>query len=101
MSSAISADFNPYTNKPFSARAKATRAKARMLPVSLQLDEIVRTIKDNRIVILTGETGSGKTTQVPQALLGLLADGKAIAVTQNRRFAADMVSSLRLLTRIN
>jgi pre-mRNA-splicing factor ATP-dependent RNA helicase DHX15/PRP43 len=92
-----SKDLNPHTKVPFSDRAKHVRAKARLLPVSLQIKDIVNTIKDTSVTILVGETGSGKTTQVPQAILGLLDDGKALAVTQNRRFAADMVSSSRLL----
>ena len=41
------------------------------LPVSQQREEIQRAIRDNQIVIVAGETGSGKTTQLPKMLLEL------------------------------
>ncbi|XP_066567383.1 3'-5' RNA helicase YTHDC2 [Amia ocellicauda] len=39
------------------------------LPVSERQEEIVNIIKENRVVLIVGETGSGKTTQIPQFLL--------------------------------
>ena len=36
------------------------------LPVSLRAKEIIEAIKKNRVLILCGETGSGKTTQLPK-----------------------------------
>ncbi|KAM6303908.1 3'-5' RNA helicase YTHDC2-like isoform 3-T5 [Podargus strigoides] len=39
------------------------------LPVFEKQEEIVKTIKDYRVVLIIGETGSGKTTQIPQFLL--------------------------------
>ncbi|KAI6800581.1 P-loop containing nucleoside triphosphate hydrolase protein [Hortaea werneckii] len=90
--SSSSAEINPRTNKPYSAHCQDVRRVARQLPVSQQIDHIRNTVKQNAVTILVGETGSGKTTQVPQALLETLQDGMSIAVTQNRRFAADMVA---------
>jgi len=50
-------------------------------------------VKDNQAIVLVGETGSGKTTQIPQFLLkGGLAKGGAIACTQPRRVAAVTVA---------
>lgn len=51
--------------------------------------EITECILNNDVIILSGETGSGKTTQVPQFLFesGFAKDG-FIAVTQPRRVAA-------------
>ncbi|KAF5909510.1 putative ATP-dependent RNA helicase YTHDC2 isoform X1, partial [Clarias magur] len=41
----------------------------RTLPVYERQDEIVTTINENQVVLIVGETGSGKTTQIPQFLL--------------------------------
>jgi len=59
------------------------------LPVSQRVDEIVKTIIENQIVVVAGETGSGKTTQLPKmCLLAGLGDKGLIACTQPRRIAA-------------
>lgn len=64
------------------------------LPVSERVDEISETIKNNQVVILAGETGSGKTTQIPKICLqlGLGIKGQ-IGHTQPRRIAARTVAS--------
>ncbi|MBW2559997.1 MAG: hypothetical protein JRE40_03970, partial [Deltaproteobacteria bacterium] len=36
------------------------------LPITEKKDEIVAAIRDNQVVVITGETGSGKTTQIPK-----------------------------------
>jgi len=59
------------------------------LPVSARVDEIVKTIQENQFVVVAGETGSGKTTQLPKmCLLAGLGDKGLIACTQPRRIAA-------------
>ncbi|MEW9580051.1 ATP-dependent RNA helicase HrpA [Paraburkholderia sp. DGU8] len=63
------------------------------LPVSGRRDEIAEAIAQNQVVIVSGETGSGKTTQLPKICLalgrGLGAGGKGlIGHTQPRRIAA-------------
>ena len=35
------------------------------LPISARVDEIIATIREHQVLILAGETGSGKTTQIP------------------------------------
>ena len=63
------------------------------LPMSARRAEIVEALKVHNTVILAGETGSGKTTQLPKMLVeaGFARTGK-IAVTQPRRVAAQAVS---------
>ena len=67
------------------------------LPVSVRRDEIARAIAQHPVVIVCGETGSGKTTQLPKIVLelgrGLGAGGKGlIGHTQPRRIAASSVA---------
>lgn len=69
------------------------------LPVSARREELMAAIRDHQVVIIAGETGSGKTTQIPKMCLELgLAepgsDGRArlIGHTQPRRLAARTVA---------
>src|SRR5690554_1685480 len=63
------------------------------LPVSAHREQLAKAIQDNRVVIVCGETGSGKTTQLPKICLEL-GRGKRgmIAHTQPRRLAATSVA---------
>ncbi|KOC64378.1 putative ATP-dependent RNA helicase kurz [Habropoda laboriosa] len=67
---------------------------ARMkLPVVAEEQVIVEAINENPVVIITGETGSGKTTQVPQFLYEAgYAQEKLIGITEPRRVAAISMS---------
>jgi pre-mRNA-splicing factor ATP-dependent RNA helicase DHX15/PRP43 len=60
------------------------------LPVYEFKADLEKKVMENQILVVEGETGSGKTTQIPQFLLPLLAvpGHKAIACTQPRRVAA-------------
>lgn len=60
------------------------------LPVSQKRDEIARAIRDNQVVIVAGETGSGKTTQLPKICLELGREN--IGHTQPRRLAARTIA---------
>jgi ATP-dependent helicase HrpA len=82
------------------ARVEARRARKprieypEALPVSGKRDDIARAIEHNQVVIVCGETGSGKTTQLPKICLDL---GRGIlgqiGHTQPRRIAARSVAS--------
>ena len=64
-----------------------------LLPISQKRDEIAQAISDNQVVVIAGETGSGKTTQIPKICLELgLAQYGMIAHTQPRRIAARSVA---------
>jgi len=64
------------------------------LPVSEKREEIARIIQDNPVVILAGETGSGKTTQLPKICMSIGRGLKGrIGHTQPRRIAARTVAN--------
>lgn len=63
------------------------------LPITRKKDEIVEAVRNHQVVVITGETGSGKTTQIPKMCLeaGRGIDG-LIGCTQPRRAAAITVA---------
>ncbi|CZF79284.1 ATP-dependent RNA helicase HrpB [Grimontia marina] len=64
------------------------------LPVSQKKDDIAEAISNNQVVIVAGETGSGKTTQLPKICMGLgLGVSGVIGHTQPRRLAARSVAT--------
>ncbi|WP_128978020.1 ATP-dependent RNA helicase HrpA [Streptomyces roseicoloratus] len=77
--------------------ARAARVPAvsypEQLPVSQKKDEIAEAIRDHQVVIVAGETGSGKTTQIPKICLELGRGVRGmIGHTQPRRIAARTVA---------
>jgi ATP-dependent helicase HrpA len=60
------------------------------LPVSAAREELAQAIRDNQVVIVAGETGSGKTTQLPKICLELGREN--IGHTQPRRIAARSIA---------
>ncbi len=63
------------------------------LPISVRAEEITAAIQANQVVILAGETGSGKTTQIPKMCLAAGRGSRGrIACTQPRRVAALSIS---------
>jgi ATP-dependent helicase HrpA len=77
--------------------ARAARVPAitypETLPVSRKKDDIAEAIRDHQVVIVAGETGSGKTTQIPKICMELGRGIKGmIGHTQPRRIAARTVA---------
>ena len=63
------------------------------LPVSARRADILKAVRENQVVVIAGETGSGKTTQLPKMLIELgLAEKGMIGHTQPRRLAARTVA---------
>ncbi|MDX3385403.1 ATP-dependent RNA helicase HrpA [Streptomyces niveiscabiei] len=78
-------------------RVRAGRVPAvsypEQLPVSQKKDDIAEAIRDHQVVIVAGETGSGKTTQIPKICLELGRGVRGmIGHTQPRRIAARTVA---------
>ncbi|XP_029667899.1 probable ATP-dependent RNA helicase DHX34 isoform X3 [Formica exsecta] len=67
------------------SKLKKLRDTQANLPVAQYKDEIIETVKKEKVVIIAGDTGCGKSTQVPQYLYE--ADFRKIACTQPRRIA--------------
>jgi ATP-dependent helicase HrpA len=76
------------------------------LPISGKKDEIVSAIRNNQVVVITGETGSGKTTQIPKmcleagrglcGMIGCTQPRRIAAITVARRIAEEMGEDLGL-----
>ena len=88
------APFRPFTPEQLAARAAAIPLISFPdLPVSARREEIAQAISQHQVVIISGETGSGKTTQIPKICLQL---GRGVAGmighTQPRRISARSVA---------
>jgi len=71
------------------------------LPISAHRDAIAAAIRDHQVVVVCGETGSGKTTQLPKICLSLgLGAAALIGHTQPRRIAARSVAT-RIAAELN
>ncbi|ROW08569.1 hypothetical protein VPNG_06221 [Cytospora leucostoma] len=83
---------NPWTDPPRARSANYfnIRAIARELPAAATRSDFLDLYHNHQIIILTGDTGSGKTTQVPQFILydDLPSPPRKIVCTQPRRVAA-------------
>lgn len=74
-------------------RARYCSEQRRDLPIFEFKDQLLQAVAANQVIVCVGETGSGKTTQIPQYLVeaGYAKDGM-VAVTQPRRVAAVSVA---------
>lgn len=86
---------NPFTGEPLSNQYFKILQTRRNLPVHVQRNEFLKLFQSSQILVFVGETGSGKTTQIPQFVL--FDDlphhrGKMVACTQPRRVAAMSVA---------
>jgi len=87
---------NPYTLRPYSKRYYEIYRKRIQLPVVEYRDKFFELLDNHQKIVLVGETGSGKTTQVPQWCVEYcrLKNQKiGVACTQPRRVAAMSVAS--------
>ncbi|KAH9980196.1 pre-mRNA splicing factor [Lactifluus volemus] len=77
------------------ARAKSIEETRKSLPIYQFREEILKAIHQHQVLIVVAETGSGKTTQLPQYLheAGYTAGGMKVGCTQPRRVAAMSVAA--------
>eukprot|EP00796_Vickermania_ingenoplastis_P005532 gene5532-3990_t len=82
---------NPLTGREYSDRYHKLLKGRKMLPIFAAKERIQKLVQQYQTLLLVGETGSGKTTQVPQFILDMKPE-HLIACTQPRRVAAISVS---------
>ncbi|KAK7422864.1 DEAH-box ATP-dependent RNA helicase prp43 [Neonectria punicea] len=88
-------DSNPFTGRPHSQKYFQILQGRRGLPVHKERQEFLNKYHESQILVFVGETGSGKTTQIPQYVVYdeiPQVTGKIIACTQPRRVAAMSVA---------
>jgi pre-mRNA-splicing factor ATP-dependent RNA helicase DHX15/PRP43 len=93
-------NINRFTMQTYSHQYYELYKKRRQLPVWEYKDAFVATLQKNQVTVLVGETGSGKTTQIPQWCVDYtlslpIANGqkrRGVACTQPRRVAAMSVA---------
>ncbi|KAJ5881318.1 Pre-mRNA-splicing factor ATP-dependent RNA helicase PRP43 [Penicillium subrubescens] len=88
-------DVNPFSGQPLSTKYFSILKSRRDLPVHAQRDEFLQLYQQSQILVFVGETGSGKTTQIPQFVLFddlPQTQRKMVACTQPRRVAAMSVA---------
>lgn len=89
------AQVNPFTGRDFTPKYFDILKIRRDLPVHAQRAEFLKIYQENQIMVFVGETGSGKTTQIPQFVLFdemPHLENTQIACTQPRRVAAMSVA---------
>lgn len=87
---------NPFTSRPFSKKYYEIFRKRIQLPVWEYRNKFFELLDENRTLVLVGETGSGKTTQIPQWCVEYCKNHGTkvgVACTQPRRVAAMSVAT--------
>ncbi len=87
---------NPWTYQPYSEQYQKILKTRLKLPVYQFKEKLIETVAKNQIVVVEGETGSGKTTQIPQFLVeaGYAEQGTSmVTCTQPRRVAATSIAA--------
>ncbi|XP_005178810.2 ATP-dependent RNA helicase DHX15 homolog [Musca domestica] len=85
---------NPFTLRPYSQRFHQLYKKRITLPVFEYQTDFMRLLNNHQCIVLVGETGSGKTTQIPQWCVdyAISKGKKGVSCTQPRRVAAMSVA---------
>ncbi|KAL9178690.1 hypothetical protein ACHAXT_003821 [Thalassiosira profunda] len=89
-------EINPWTGRAYSARYQSILQARLKLPVYQFQSKLLEAVASSQCVVVEGETGSGKTTQIPQFLVevGYALPGKTcVGCTQPRRVAATSIAN--------
>ena len=89
--SSTTAPINRYTGKVFSPNHALLCATRAGLPVFKDKAGIEADIAGHKCLLVLAQTGSGKTTQIPQFVLEMTAEGKMVACTQPKRLSTQRV----------
>lgn len=87
---------NPWTGRTYTPRYQSILQTRLKLPVYQFQSQLLEHVASNQVVVVEGETGSGKTTQIPQFLVevGYASPGKScVGCTQPRRVAATSIAA--------
>ncbi|KAI9457332.1 P-loop containing nucleoside triphosphate hydrolase protein [Lactarius psammicola] len=93
--SAMEGNENPFTRLPHSPQYRKILEARKKLPVFAQMYEFYKVFTKHQIIVVIGETGTGKTTQIPQFVVYSdmpQTKNKIVACTQPRRVAAMSVA---------
>ena len=83
------------TSIPFNFQSTSLSLQRQCLPISKHRSQLLYALEKYSVVVIVGETGSGKSTQIPQYLFenGWCDDGFTVVCTQPRRIAAQTLAS--------
>ena len=90
-----SSEINPWTGRTYSQKYQSILQTRLQLPVYQFQSKLLEAVQSNQCVVVEGETGSGKTTQIPQFLVevGYATPTKnCVGCTQPRRVAATSIA---------
>ncbi|KAI0273863.1 P-loop containing nucleoside triphosphate hydrolase protein [Gloeopeniophorella convolvens] len=90
-----SANDDAFVSPTRPSQALSVQAQRDRLPISKHKNNIMYCMENNQVVIVVGQTGCGKTTQIPQYLYesGWSSEGRIVACTQPRRVAVTSVAA--------
>jgi HrpA-like RNA helicase len=89
---------NPINNNPYSDKYKELSNKWRNFPAYEKAGEIIESIKNNRVILVTSGTGSGKTVLIPKYCLHAFDYKAKIAITLPKQIIAKSAAEFAALT---
>ena len=82
-------NLNPLTGNPYSDQYRELASKWKKYPVYEKADEIIQAIRDNQVVLVVTDTGSGKTVLLPKFMLHVLDYKGKIAISLPKQMVTE------------